>query len=72
MADRAFVLVPAQALVGAFLKTFEDFPPRQRPASFSIDKALERAREQQKTIAAAAGEHPEEAAEHVGGQPSSP
>jgi len=37
MADRAFLLVPAQAMVAEFLKTFQDFPPRQRPASFSID-----------------------------------
>ena len=36
-ADRAFLLVPAQAIVGEFLKTFKDFPPRQRrPASASI------------------------------------
>jgi arylsulfatase len=43
-ADRMFLLVPAQALVGQFLKTFEEFPPRQKPASFSIDQALEKAR----------------------------
>ena len=53
MADRAFLLVPAQAIVGQFLKTFEEFPPRQKPASFSIDDALEKAREQQRTMAAA-------------------
>ncbi len=40
MADRAFLLVPAQAIVAEFLKTFEEFPPRQTPASFSIDQAL--------------------------------
>ena len=45
MADRAFLLVPAQAIVGEFLKTFEEFPPRQKPASFSIDQALEKARQ---------------------------
>ena len=28
-ADRAFLLVPAQVIVGEFLKTFKDFPPRQ-------------------------------------------
>jgi hypothetical protein len=47
------MLVPAQAIVGIFLKTFEQFPPRQKPASFSIDQALEKARAQQKTMAAA-------------------
>jgi arylsulfatase len=55
MADRAFLLVPAQAMVGEFLKTFKEFPPRQKPASFSIDQALEKAREQEKVMAAGAG-----------------
>jgi len=49
-ADRAFLLYGAQALVGMYLKTFEEFPPRQKPASFSIDEALERARQKQKTL----------------------
>ncbi len=43
-ADRAFLLVPAQVIVGEFLKTFTEFPPRQKPASFSIDQAIEKAR----------------------------
>jgi arylsulfatase A-like enzyme len=55
MADRTFLLVPAQAIVGQFLKTFEEFPPRQKPASFSIDQALEKAREQQTKMTTAAG-----------------
>ena len=55
MADRAFLLVPAQEIVAGFLKTFQEFPPRQRPASFSIDQALEKAREMQNKMAAAAG-----------------
>ena len=38
--DRAYWLVPAQAVVGQFLATFRDFPPRQKPASFSVDQAL--------------------------------
>ncbi len=54
MADRAFLLVPAQAIVGEFLKTFQEFPPRQKPASFSIDQALEKAQEKQATMTAAA------------------
>jgi len=53
MADRAFMLVPAQAIVGEFLKTFQEFPPRQKPASFSIDEALEKARQQEKALATA-------------------
>jgi arylsulfatase len=55
LADRMFLLVPAQALVGEFLKTFEQFPPRQRPASFSIDEALEKARENEQQLAIANG-----------------
>jgi arylsulfatase len=39
--DRAFLLVPAQAVVRQFLATFKDFPPRQKPASFGIDQAIE-------------------------------
>ncbi len=38
--DRMFVFVPAQAFVADFLKTFKDFPPRQKPASFSVDEVL--------------------------------
>ena len=54
-ADRAFLLVPAQFVVGEFLKTFEEFPPRQKPASFSIDQALEKARQNQETMVKVAG-----------------
>jgi hypothetical protein len=62
MADRAFLLVPAQAIVGEFLDTFKEFPPRQKPASFSIDEALAKAEEQQQAMATmAAGGHPEPA-----------
>jgi arylsulfatase len=50
-ADRAFLLVPAQAMVAEFLETFKEFPPRQKPASFSIDQALEKANENQKALA---------------------
>jgi arylsulfatase A-like enzyme len=55
MADRSFLLVPAQAIVAEYLKTFEKFPPRQKPASFSIDEALEKARQQQAALSKAIG-----------------
>jgi len=42
MIDRVFFLVPAQQYVGAFLQTFQEFPPRQKPASFSIDQVMEK------------------------------
>ncbi len=40
--DRAFVFVPAQAYVGNFLTSFEEFPPRQKAASFSVDQVMGR------------------------------
>jgi hypothetical protein len=39
--DRAFLLVPAQAYVGKFLKTFQEYPPRMKAASFSLDQVME-------------------------------
>jgi arylsulfatase len=40
--DHAYLLVPAQALVGEFLQTLKEFPPRQKAASFSIDQVVEK------------------------------
>jgi arylsulfatase A-like enzyme len=39
--EHAFVLVPAQQYVGQFLATFKEFPPSQKPGSFSLDTVLE-------------------------------
>ncbi len=39
--DRAYLLVPAQAYVANFLATFQAFPPRQKAASFSLEKVME-------------------------------
>jgi len=39
--DRTFLLVPAQAYVGQFLQTFVDYPPRQKPGTFGLDRVLE-------------------------------
>jgi arylsulfatase A-like enzyme len=55
MADRMFTLVPAQEIVADFLKTFEQFPPRQRPSSFSIDQALDKARQNEEQMARSIG-----------------
>ena len=38
--EHLFVLVPAQAYVAKFLETFKEFPPRQKPGSFSIDQVI--------------------------------
>ncbi len=35
------MLVPAQAIVGQFLQSYKEFPPRAEPGSFTIGKALE-------------------------------
>ncbi len=43
--DHAFLLVPAQQLVGRFLATFKEFPPRQKAASFTVDQVLEKLQE---------------------------
>ncbi|HCS93055.1 MAG: arylsulfatase [Thiohalocapsa sp. PB-PSB1] len=40
--DRAYLLVPAQTYVGQFLQTFQEFPPRQKAASFSLDQVMEK------------------------------
>lgn len=43
--DRVYLLVPAQAYVGNFLKTFVEYPPRQKAASFSLDKVMKKLEE---------------------------
>ncbi|MGO9533482.1 MAG: arylsulfatase [Syntrophobacteraceae bacterium] len=39
--DHAFLLVPAQAYVAQQIKSLKEFPPRQKPASFNLDRVLE-------------------------------
>jgi len=39
--DHAYLLVPAQAYVADFIKTFKEFPPRQKAASFTLDQVME-------------------------------
>jgi arylsulfatase len=39
--DHVFLIAPSQAYIVNFIKTFKEFPPRQKPASFGIDQALE-------------------------------
>jgi hypothetical protein len=38
--DSAILVFTASAVVGEFLETFEEFPPRQKAASFTIDQAV--------------------------------
>ena len=42
LADRAFVQVPIQALVATWLSSFDEFPIRQKPASFNLDTVMEK------------------------------
>lgn len=39
--DHAWILYPLPDVVGEFLATFKDYPPRQKAASFTIGQALE-------------------------------
>ncbi len=40
--DHAFLLVPAQDIVGKFLMTFKEYPPRMKAASFNLDQVMEK------------------------------
>ena len=40
--DRLYLLVPAQAFVGQWLQSFREFPPRQKPASFSLEQVMQK------------------------------
>ena len=40
MADRVFLLVPAQVYVAHWISSFKDFPPSQKPASFNLDTVM--------------------------------
>ena len=40
--ERVCLLVPAQAYVASWLASFKDFPPRQKPASFSLDQVMQK------------------------------
>ena len=42
--EHAFVLVPAQTIVAQHLVSFEQFPPRQKPGSFSIQQVMSKLR----------------------------
>jgi arylsulfatase A-like enzyme len=40
MIDHAYITYAAQFLIRQFLDTFQEFPPRMKPASFGIDQIL--------------------------------
>jgi arylsulfatase len=39
--ERMFMIAPAGAYVGAWLQSFVDFPPRQKPGSFNLERVME-------------------------------
>jgi arylsulfatase len=41
MAERMFVFAPAGGYVAQWLQSFREFPPRQKPGSFNLDKIME-------------------------------
>ena len=40
--DRVYLIIPSQKIVGQFLATFMQFPPRMKAASFTVDQVLAR------------------------------
>jgi arylsulfatase len=38
--DHAFLAIPCQAFVFEMIQTLIEFPPRQKPASFSLDQVM--------------------------------
>ncbi len=39
--ERMFLIAPAGAYVGQWLQSFKDFPPRQKPGSFNLERVME-------------------------------
>ena len=39
--DHMFVFAPAGAYVGQWLQSFKEFPPRQKPGSFNLERVME-------------------------------
>jgi arylsulfatase len=40
-ADHMFMMAPGAGFVGQWLQSFKEFPPRQKPGSFNLDRAME-------------------------------
>jgi arylsulfatase len=54
-ADRVFLLVPAAALVAQYMQTLVEFPPRQRPDSFTVGDVMEKLEAHRKTLEVGSG-----------------
>jgi len=42
MMERAFLIVPSQAVVGQWLASFKEFPIRKKTASFNLDEVIQK------------------------------
>ena len=42
--EHMFAIAPASAYVGAWLQSFREFPPRQKPGSFNLERVMEAGR----------------------------
>ena len=42
MFDHVYLLLAAQKVVGEFLATFQEYPPRQKAASFTVDQVMDK------------------------------
>jgi hypothetical protein len=42
VAENGILVISASMLIGRFLETFKEFPPRQKAASFTVDQAVEK------------------------------
>jgi arylsulfatase len=40
--DRMFMIAPAGAYVAQWLQSFKDYPPRQKPGSFNLERVMEK------------------------------
>jgi arylsulfatase len=39
--EHMFMIAPAGAYVGQWLQSFREFPPRQKPGSFNLERVME-------------------------------
>jgi arylsulfatase len=53
--DRVFLLVPAAALVAQYMQTLVEFPPRQRPDSFTVGNVMDKLEAHRKALEVGSG-----------------
>ena len=53
--DRVFMLVPAGALIEQYMQTLVEFPPRQRPDSFTVGDVMAKLEAHKKALEVGSG-----------------